>query len=132
MLDSVRSVARSAIGAAEHVEHEAKTDLEAHSPERVEAKLDEMIQVLHRTCESAERHVEVVEGLADTLTPLTEAVTRLTEQINVLLQVTAPLAAAERDITRVREIGPRMGVLVQRMRARGVAARSAPRRPPGV
>jgi hypothetical protein len=100
MLDSVRGALRSAIGAAEHVE----ADVETHSPAGVEAKLDEMILVLHRTCESAEKHVEVVEALAQSLVPLTDSVSKLTDQINLLLQVTAPLATAERDITRVQGI----------------------------
>lgn len=98
MLDLVKGTLRSAIGAAEHVE----SDVEAHSPAGVEAKLDEMISVMHRTCESAERHVEVVEALAQSLVPLTDSVSKLTDQINLLLQVTAPLAAAERDLTRVQ------------------------------
>jgi hypothetical protein len=137
MLDSVRGVVRSAIGAAEHAEHDVQTDVEAHSPERVEAKLDELIEVLHRTCESAERHVEVVEGLADSLTPLADAVSRLTDQINVLLQVTAPLAAVERDVSRVRDVA-RVGGLVHRLRSRyplqpagAPAARPTGARPPG-
>jgi hypothetical protein len=139
MLDSVRGAMRYAIGAAEHVEHDVQTDVEAHSPAQVEAKLDEVIAVLHRTCESAERHVEVVEGLADTLTPLTEAVARLTEQINVLLQITAPLASAERDVARIRDVA-RVGGLVQRLRTRNplppgtrtsATPRSRPMRPSG-
>jgi hypothetical protein len=112
---------RSAIGAAEHVDVDVEADVETYSPARVEAKLDEMIEVLHRTCESAERHVEVVAGLADTLTPLTQAVTRLTDQLDLLLQVTAPLAAAEHEIARARDLGPRVGELVHRLRARSAA-----------
>jgi tetrahydromethanopterin S-methyltransferase subunit E len=100
MLDMVKGTLRSAIGAAEHVE----SDVEARSPAAVEAKLDEMIAVMHRTCESAERHVEVVEALAQSLVPLTDSVSKLTDQINLLLQVTAPLAAAERDMSRVEGI----------------------------
>jgi hypothetical protein len=115
MLDSVRGVMRSAIGAAEHVEGDVRTDVEAHTPARVEAKLDEVIVALHRAADSAERHVEVVEGLADTLEPLTDAVARLTDQINTLLQVTAPLAAVERDVMRVRNL-TRTGGLVHRLR----------------
>ena len=133
MLDSVRGVMRSAIGAAEHVEGDVRTDVEAHSPAQVEAKLDELIDVLHRTCESAERHVEVVEGLADSLTPLADAVSRLTDQINVLLEVTAPLAAVERDVARVRTIA-RTGGLIDRLRPRPAAtpgARGPGTRPPG-
>jgi hypothetical protein len=135
MLDSVRGVMRSAIGAAEHVEADVRTDVEVHSPAQVEAKLDELIEVLHRNCESAERHVEVVESLADSLTPLADAVSRLTDQINVLLQVTAPLAAVERDVERVRTIA-RTGGLIDRLRPRpaptpGARAPVPPaRRPP--
>jgi ABC-type transporter Mla subunit MlaD len=130
MLDSVRGVMRSAIGAAEHV----GTDVEAHSPGQVEAKLDEVIVALHRAADSAERHVEVVENLADTLAPLTDSVARLTDQINLLLQVTAPLAAMERDVSKVRDI-TRVGGLIDvvRWRRRGAVPPRAPgARPPGV
>jgi hypothetical protein len=97
MLEFVKGAVRSTIGAAEHVED----DVESHSPAAIEAKLDEMIAVLHRTCESAQRHVEVAEGIASTLVPLTDSVTKLTEQIILLLQVMAPLASAEHDLSRV-------------------------------
>jgi len=130
VLDSVRGVVRSAIGAAEHVEVDVQADVESHTPAHVEAKLDEVIVALHRAADSAERHVEVVEGLADTLTPLTEAVARLTDQINLLLQVTAPLAAVERDVARVRDLR-RVGGLVHRLGMRpAVPPRSPGPRPP--
>jgi len=96
MLDSVRGTLRHAIGAAEHVE----SDVESHTPASIESKLDELIAAMHRASDSAERHVEVVEGLAQSLVPLTDSVTKLTDQINLLLTVTAPLAAAERDVSR--------------------------------
>jgi hypothetical protein len=58
VLDWARGTVRSAIGAAEHVE----ADVETRSPSEIEAKLDEMIAALHRAADSAERHVDVVEG----------------------------------------------------------------------
>jgi hypothetical protein len=62
-----------------------------------------------------EKHVSVVDDLASSLPPLTESVTRLTNQLTELLQITAPMAAAERDVSRVErffrrrhpdEVGP--------------------------
>jgi ABC-type transporter Mla subunit MlaD len=100
-LDSLRGAIRSAIGAAEHVE----TDVEHHTPAGIErgldAKLDETIAALHRAAAAGERHVEVLEGVADSLAPLTESVTRLSDQLGVLLDAMAPLEAAERDVSRV-------------------------------
>jgi len=120
MLDFVKGTLRSAIGAAEHVE----SDVEAHSPAGVEAKLDEMIVVLHRTCESAERHVEVVEALAQSLVPLTDSVSKLSDQISVLMTVMAPLAAAEHDMSRVEALFRR------RRGGDGVRTTGAPLPPP--
>ena len=104
MLDSIRGALRSAIGAAEHVEVDLKADVEAHSPAQVEAKLDEVIVALHRAVDSAERHVDVVDVLVQSLGPLTDSVTRLTEQINLLVQIAAPLAAAERGVSLVEAV----------------------------
>jgi hypothetical protein len=59
---------------------------------------------MHRACDSLERHVTVVEGLTDSLPALTESVTRLTDQLSVLLAVTAPVAATERELSRVEQI----------------------------
>jgi hypothetical protein len=101
MLDFLRATIRSAIGAAEHVEAE----VEHHSPVAVEErKLHDAVAALHRATESLEKHVEVVETLAASLTPLTQSVTRLTDQIGELLRITAPLAAAEREVGRLEHL----------------------------
>jgi hypothetical protein len=101
VLDWAKGAVRSAIGAAEHVEVDVEADVETHSPVEIEDKLDEMIAALHRAADSAERHVDVIETLAQSLVPLTESVTRLTNELDQLLEVTAPLLAAEHDVSRV-------------------------------
>lgn len=98
MFDFVTNAIRSALGAAEQ-------DVIRHSPlqetEALNDQLREAVGAVHRAADSLERHVEVVDSLAVSLTPLTESVTRLTEQIGALLTITAPMAAAEREVSRL-------------------------------
>jgi len=95
---------RSILGAAER----AETDVATHSPlqevQRLEEKLEQAVAAAHRAAESLERHVAVVEKLADSLGPLSESVTRLTEQLNSLMKVTLPVAAAEHELSRVERL----------------------------
>ena len=48
-------------------------------------------------------------ALSDSLPPLTESVTRLTEQLGHVMDVTAPLAAAEREASRLDRLLRRRG-----------------------
>jgi ABC-type transporter Mla subunit MlaD len=104
LLDMLTGPARALLGGVER----AETDAMRHSPlgetRELEAKLGEAVKAAHRAAESLERHVVVIEGLADSLGPLAQAVTRLTDQINELLRVTAPLAAVERDVSRFEHL----------------------------
>lgn len=97
-LDSLTGAIRSAIGAAEQ---EGAQHSPLHETEALRSELRDAVTATHRAADSLERHVEVVETLADSLTPLTESVTRLTDQIGELLKITAPMAAAEREVSRV-------------------------------
>ena len=101
MLDWARAALRSAIGAAESVEVDVEADVTTYSPTVVEGKLDEAIAAVHRAAEAAERQIDVLDGLARSLVPLTESVTRLTDQLNALLEVMAPIAAAEHEASRL-------------------------------
>jgi hypothetical protein len=85
----VRSVLRLLDGA----EHEL-----AHRGE-LEERLQDAVIVLHRTADSLERHVVVLEGLAVSLPALTDAVARLSGQLTELIALAAPLEAAEREVT---------------------------------
>jgi hypothetical protein len=101
MFGFVRGALRSALG----VEHAVQTDVERHSPveesHRIEEKLHEAVDALHRTADVMDRHVAILETLATSLPPLTQSVTKLTDQIGQLLDLGAPLQAAERDISRL-------------------------------
>jgi ABC-type transporter Mla subunit MlaD len=97
---------RALLGEAEH-------DVVTHSPlgetRNLEARLEEAVAAAHRAAESLERHVEVIDALAGSLPPLTESVTRLTDQLNQVLKITAPLAAAERDVSQLEGLLHRHG-----------------------
>ncbi len=91
---------RSILGTAESSE----AALARHSPlgatRELEHKIEEAVDATHRAVDSLERHIAVVETLADSLAPLTESVTRLSDQLGAILQVMAPLAGAERELSR--------------------------------
>ena len=88
---AVRSVLRLFDGAEQALETEPPLD----------DRLHEAIIVLHRTADSMEKHVEVLEGLAVSLPALTDAVAKLTEQLSELLVLAAPLEAAEREVSGI-------------------------------
>ena len=101
ILDPFLNPLRSILGTAEHEVLEHTPMAETRD---IEARLLEAVTAVHRATDSIERHVEVIETLAQSLPPLTESVTRLTNQLGELLTLTAPLAAAERDVSRVTHL----------------------------
>jgi hypothetical protein len=104
LLDLVTGPIRSVLGVAQQAERDVERHTPMHETREVEQKLLEGIEAVHRATDSIERHVEVIEALATSLPPLTESVTRLTDQLGELLQITAPLAAAERDVSRLEHL----------------------------
>ena len=105
---AVRSVLRLFDGAEQALEKDPP----------LEDRLHEAISILHRTADSMEKHVEVLEGLASSLPALTDAVAKLSEQLGELLTLVAPLEAAEREVTGI-------GHLFHRRQHRTDAARGA-------
>jgi phage-related minor tail protein len=94
MLDFVLRPLRSALGVAEH---------EAASPfEATEREIIEAAEAMRRAAASIEHHVEVVEGLATAVGPLTESVNHLTATMAELVTLLAPMATAEREVAAVR------------------------------
>ena len=91
---------RSAIGAAEHVESDAVSHTPMHQTRELEQAIADACAAVHRSADSLEKHIAVIEALADSLPPLTESVTRLTDELGPLLRATAPLGAAEREVSR--------------------------------
>lgn len=63
------------------------------------------VNAIHRATLSIEHHVEVIEGLATSVGPLTESVNNLTATMNDLVTLLAPMAAAEQGVrTAEREV----------------------------
>ncbi len=101
MLDFARRAVRSAIGAAERVEG----DVERHTPlADEERRLHDAVAALRRAADSLERHVQAIDTLAESLDPLTQSVNGLSGQITELMAVVAPLATAEREVSRFEHL----------------------------
>lgn len=84
---------RSVLGVAEN---EVVTPLG-----RAERELADTVRAVHRVADSIEQHIEVVEGLATSVGPLTESVNKLTETMDDLVKLLAPMAGAEREVQSV-------------------------------
>ncbi len=95
---------RSVLGASDRAETEVTHAEAVFEPHELEAKLDDALAAIRRASESLEAHAEVLGTLSDSLPALTESVTRLTDQLGHVMQVTAPLAAAEREASRLDRI----------------------------
>jgi hypothetical protein len=74
---------------------------------------------LAETTESIERHVEVIESLATSVPPLTDAVNRLNEQMAALVRLAAPLATAEHAVDTAERDISHVGRLFGRHRHEG-------------
>lgn len=96
MLEFLVRPLRSALGV---VEHEVVTPVG-----RTERDIADAVNAVHRAADSIEHHVEVVEGLAMSVGPLTESVNSLTETMAELVKLLSPMAAAERDAERVERV----------------------------
>jgi hypothetical protein len=103
-LDLLTRPLRSLLGEAEQTEKEVARHSPIGETRELEAKLEAAVHAIHRGTDALESQVQILDALAQSLPPLTEAVTRLTIQIDELLQVTAPLATAERDVSRLEHL----------------------------
>src|SRR5690348_12057525 len=96
MLDFLARPLRSALGFAEH---------EAVRPVvGAEHEIAEASRAAHRIADSIEQHIQVVEGLATSIGPLTESVNQLTKTMADLVTLLAPMAAAEHEVERVEHL----------------------------
>lgn len=98
-LDLLTAPLRALLGSTEDMERDAHTLL-GESGE-LERQLEEAVASIHRTCETMERHVEVVETLASAVPSLTESVQALVREVNGLNAVLAPVARTEADVSRL-------------------------------
>jgi 2-keto-4-pentenoate hydratase len=100
--DQIGGTVRSVLGVSERAESDVASTL--RDPGVIEAKLDQTVAAVYRATEALERHVEVLGALSDSLPALTESVTRLTDELGRVMEVTAPLAVAEREASRLDRI----------------------------
>jgi hypothetical protein len=92
MLDFVLRPIRSALGAASR---------EVHEPlEETEHEILDTVRAIDEATKSIDRHVQVLEGLATSMGPLTDSVDRLTATMTDLVAMLEPLATVERDVGR--------------------------------
>jgi hypothetical protein len=107
--DLIGGTVRSVLGAPEHAEADMARAAPLLETAGLEAKLDDAVAAVREAGASLERHVEVLAALSDSLPPLTESVTQLTEQLRRVMEVTAPLAAAEHELSRLDRLLRRRG-----------------------
>lgn len=106
MLGFVLRPLRSALGL---VDREVTTPLE-----QTEGEILDAVTAIHRVTDSIEHHVEVIEGLATSVGPLTDSVDRLTATMRDLVALMAPMAAAEHEVQRAEHDVERAEHEVQR------------------
>jgi ABC-type transporter Mla subunit MlaD len=112
----LRAPLRAVLGGAERAESDVVDHTPLREAQELETKLGEAVAAVHRAADSIERHIAVLEGLADSLPPLTASVTRLTDQLGDLLRLTAPLQEAEQDVSRIEGEVSRIERLLGRRR----------------
>lgn len=93
MLELFLRPIKSALGV---VEQEVSTPLADTEREIVDAA-----NALHRASDSIEHHVEVIEGLATSVGPLTDSVNQLTTTMVDLVSLLAPMGKAEQGVEHV-------------------------------
>jgi chromosome segregation ATPase len=98
-LDLFTGPLRSLLGVTEDMERDARSLLSESG--ELERQLEEAVASIHRAAQSMEHHVEVVETLASTVPKLADSVNALVEEIHALNCTLKPVAAAERDLSRL-------------------------------
>jgi hypothetical protein len=118
ILSPFTGLLRSALGVAEHEEAEAAAHSPLHSPVAAEEELEHLVRALCSAAESADRQVQVLDGVARSLPALTDKVTALTAQVTAmneqsvqlnrrlgeLVELLGPIADAERDVSRIERL----------------------------
>jgi predicted RNase H-like nuclease (RuvC/YqgF family) len=119
LLDLAFAPLRAALSS---VEHEAAG--EVRDIEHVQHRVLDAAEAIRDATESIESHVQVIETLATSISPLTESVNRLTTELVELNRTLAPVAGAEREVSRLEHLFGR------RRQPAGEAEATAPAGPP--
>lgn len=76
---------------------------------KTEEDILDAVQAIHRATDSIEHHVEVIEGLATSVGPLTNSVNELTAAMVDLVGLMAPIGAAEHGVQETEHFFRRFG-----------------------
>lgn len=68
--------------------------------EQIQQRALGTVEAIKDATESIESHVAVIETLASSVPPLTEAVKELNVQLTAIVEVLAPMAAVEHEVSR--------------------------------
>jgi|SRR5579884_651081 len=101
LLDLPLAPLRAALRTAER---DIERTVPVHDIERIQRHVLETAEAIRRATESIESHVAVIETLATSIAPLTESVNRLTAQLAEINTVLKPVAAVERDVSRLEHL----------------------------
>lgn len=96
LLDLALAPLKAVIGSAER-----DIEVPVRDIEHIQTRVLGTAEAIRQATESIESHIEVLETLANSIGPLTESVDRLTAQLAEINTVLAPVAATEREISRV-------------------------------
>ncbi len=94
--------------------------------EQTERETRDAVRAIEGATQSIERHVEVIETLATSVGPLTTSVDRLNETMRDLVEVLAPLAAAENEFHRAEHGAEQVERVLRFRRNRKVAEPDPP------
>ena len=81
---------------------DAGAQVEQHSP--IEGHLHDAVAALHRTADSMDRHVEVLETVAAALPGLVEVLGRLSDELGEVLTALRPVEAAEHELSGISHL----------------------------
>lgn len=103
MFELVTLPIRMFLGAARSLLDEAEHDVISPLEGAIETETHilDAVTAIRRATASIEQHVEVIDTLANSVAPLGDSVNRLTDTMDALVQMMAPMGAAERGVQHV-------------------------------
>jgi hypothetical protein len=91
-----------------YVLHSAESEADAVVPlrdvEHIQAHVVIAVEAIRDATEQIEAHVEVIEKLAASLLPLTDAVVTLTAQLGLVTAALAPVVEAEQEVSKLGHV----------------------------
>jgi hypothetical protein len=91
-----------------YVLHSAESEADAVVPvrdiEHIQSHVVFAVEAIKDATEQIEAHVAVIEKLAASLLPLTDAVVTLTAQLGMVTEALAPVVDAEREVSKLGHV----------------------------